>query len=433
MKKKLGFIVLLTSFAWAQEATIPFVTNDITHFYEAYDQVLQTTDSLKRIQLVNALYLNKGSEGLKAMKEARNYKDYEFVEAMLSYPKFWNALRNKVQEVDKSKLQLENYIARLKEYYPQLKPSTVYFPVGVFRSAGTYRENKILLGAEFFLVDATTPLDELPPNIQAGISQNLPFNLPVTVLHEWVHTQQKPWENKSIIHLSVAEGVAEFIATLVSQTPVSKPVFFGKQNPAKVLNQYMIEIFRDDDVWNWLWNENHNSLQQRDLAYYIGYEMSERYYNKADDKKKAIQELIELDYNNPIQFAQWVDSTGFLPLTVKEIGDKYESLRPTIKRIKEFKNGSPKVSPKLKSLTIEFSEPMSQCCRNLDTDTTAGVQQLPIKSFKGWSKNNTLFTIELQDLKPNTTYGLTLLNFVKEDGGNPLAPYTIRFKTKSKP
>lgn len=194
----------------------------------------------------------------------------------------------------------------------------------------------------------------------------------------------------------------------------------------------MVEIFRNEDVWNWLWSTNQNELKVNDLGYYIGYAICERYYNNATDKKTAIKDLIELDYSDEAAFAKLVDGTNFLPMTLEEIEIQYESMRPTVTRIAEFQNGSKKVSPKLNMITIEFSEPMSNCCRSVDFDETAGVEHLVIKKHIGWSEDKKRYSFEVEELQPNTTYGLIISNFAKEDGGNRLAPYTIRFTTKKR-
>ncbi|MCU0321641.1 MAG: Ig-like domain-containing protein, partial [Chitinophagaceae bacterium] len=189
------------------------------------------------------------------------------------------------------------------------------------------------------------------------------------------------------------------------------------------------EIFRDDDVGNWLSSQNQNELEINDLGYYIGYEVCERYYHKSTDKKQAIKELIELDYNSDIEFAKILDGSGFLPMTWNEIGVKYESMRPTVIRISEFKNGSKNVSTNSKTITIEFSETMSSCCRNFDFDASKTGAFLKIKKIIGWSEDKRKFSFEIEELKPNTDYHIIISNFAKEDGGNRLAPYTIEFRT----
>lgn len=417
---------------FGQDFKQQIITKDLDNFWNAYDQINKSTDSSERIKLINDLYINKATDGLKSLISVRRYKDFEFVNNITKYPKYWNSIRNNSSLLMKDISQIEKYQTKLKEIYPELKPTSIYFSIGAFRTGGTYDGNKVLFGAEFMLAQKNSILDELPGRIKNTITEYAPYDVPLTAIHEYIHTQQKSWENQSIIHLCVAEGVAEFISTLITDKPLSPPVSYGKQNAEKVLNKYKFELFRNDDIWNWLWSENKNELKVNDLGYYIGYEICERYYTSAIDKKKAIKDLIELDYSNELEFAKFVDGTKFLPMTLKEIDIKYESIRPSVNRLVEFENGNKKVSPKLKTITVEFSEPMSNCCRSVDYDETAGVEHLVIKKHIGWSSDKKRYTFEVEDLKPNTTYGLIISNFAKADGGNRLAPYTIRFKTKKR-
>lgn len=425
-------ILLFVNYTLGQEPKTKIITSDIDNFWIAYDAINNTTDSLERIKIIKDLYISKATDGLKGMIIARDYEDYEFVSAILNYPKYWNSIRSNTANLIKDKERLEQYFAKLKEVYPELKPTTIYFPIGVFRSAGTYQGNNVLLGAEFLLANKSTDISELPERVRNGMTEYMPYDIPLTALHELIHTQQKRWEHLSIIHRSVAEGVAEFISTLISERPLSPVVRFGKQNEKRVLERYMVEILRDDDVGNWLSSKNQNELEINDLGYYIGYEVCERFYNKSTDKKQAIKELIELDYDNDIEFAKILDGSGFLPMTWNEIGIKYESMRPTVIGIGEFKNGSNNVSTNPKTITVEFSETMSSCCRNFDFDESKTGESLKIKKIIGWSEDKRKFSFEVEELKPNTNYHIIISNFAKEDGGNRLSPYTIEFRTKKK-
>ncbi|MCZ8145964.1 Ig-like domain-containing protein [Flavobacterium sp.] len=423
------FILIFGYSCLGQELKTKIVTSDIDNFWMAYDAIHNTTDSLERIKIIKDRYISNATDGLNGMITAREYEDYEFVEAILKYPKYWNSIRPNTANLTKDREQIEHYFTKLHEIYPKLKPTTIYFPIGVFRSAGTYQGNNVLLGAEFMLANRDADLSELPERVRNGMSAYMPFDIPLIALHEQIHTQQQRWEHLSIIHRSVAEGLAEFISTLISQRPLSPGVKFGKQNEKRVLDRYMIEIFRDDDVGNWLSSKNQNELEVNDLGYYIGYEVCERYYNKSTDKKQAIKELIELDYSNDNEFAKILDGSGFLPMTWNEIGAKYESMRPSVIGIKEFTNGSKNVSTKLKTITIEFSAPMSSCCRTIDYDQSKKGEFLKIKKIIGWSEDYRKFSFEVEELNPNTNYHIIISNFAKEDGGNRLAPYRIEFST----
>lgn len=422
-------LVVTVSNGIGQQQTIKIVTSDIDHFWEAYDKITVSKDSLERIKLINELYINRGSDGLKGLMAARDYKDYEYVEAILNYPKYWNSIRGNQQNMLKDAAVAEKYFQELKRIYPELKDATVYIPIGVFRSGGTYMNGNVLIGGEYFLANENAVIDELPERIQTAIKLSVPYNFPLTALHELIHTQQKPWENNTIVHICMAEGVAEFISTLIAKAPLSAPVKYGKENKEKVVKQFMKEVVRDSDVWNWVWNANQNELGVRDLGYYIGFEICEIYYNKATNKEQAIKDLIELDYNDEVAFAKMLDESKFLPLTWAQIGEQYEAQRPTVVDLGDLENGAQNVPRAMKYLTIEFSDEMSDCCRNLDIDENFDGEILRISKFLGRSDDKRKFNFELEPLKPNTRYHLIVSGFAKEDGLNQSIPYRIEFKT----
>lgn len=421
--------VIAGVYSVAQSNQVNIVTSDIENYWKAYDEVVLEKDSAKRIQLIHELYIDKASPGLISLMVARHYQDFELVDNMLAYPAYWNSIRGNMAYLTQDTAQIRIFIDMLREVYPVLKPADIYFGIGAFRTGGTYDDDKVLFGAEFMLAQKDSKLDELPERLQKIIREFSPYDIPLTAVHEFIHTQQNEWENGSIIHLCVAEGVAEFVSTLITQKPLSPPVKFGKENAERVLDRYMYEILRNDDVWNWLWSENENDLGVNDLGYYIGYEICERYYNQAADKKQAIKDLIELDYKNDAMFAQLVDGTGFFPMTIAEIDAAYEALRPQVVQIVELENGSNNISAELSTITVEFSEDMDDCCRSVDYDETEGVVPLKIKNHLGWAEDKRHYSFEVEKLEPNTTYGLVISNFAKADGGNRLAPYTIRFTT----
>lgn len=415
----------------AQRSKVSVISTDVDNFWKAYDAIRQTTDSLTRIRLIHDLYISKATPGLKGMMQVRNYQDHEFVDMILKYPEYWNAIRPHSSKLSGHKKQIEKYFGRLGDLYPQLRPAAVYFQIGAFRSVGTYQGSNVLLGAEFLLAQPYSDLTVLPQRTREGMADYMPYNVPLLATLELVHTQQKRWETFSVAHLCVAEGIAEFISTLVAEAPLSPPVKFGKANEKRVVDLFMSEIIRNDESWNWLWNKNENELKVNDLGYYIGYEIAERYYNKAKDKKQAIRDLIELDYSNDDQMSQVVDVSGFLPLSWKEIGQKYEAARPRITQIMEFENGSTEVDPNTGTITVAFSDLMSPCCRSTEnyvTDEAARV--VKIKRFVGWSADKTKYSFEIEPLLPGTKYELTIGNFAKEDGGNRTLPFLIRFTTR---
>jgi hypothetical protein len=54
------------------------ITTDIDNFWIAYDSIVSTTDSATQMRYLQTLYLDKGTPGLAAIMEARNYTAAEY-------------------------------------------------------------------------------------------------------------------------------------------------------------------------------------------------------------------------------------------------------------------------------------------------------------------------------------------------------------------
>jgi hypothetical protein len=73
-------LYLFTNVVFGQDFKKQIVTSDIDNFWITYDRIIQSSDSLERIKLVNELYIDKGTEGLKGLISVRRYQDYEFIQ-----------------------------------------------------------------------------------------------------------------------------------------------------------------------------------------------------------------------------------------------------------------------------------------------------------------------------------------------------------------
>ena len=77
----LTFIVLLTN-CQTQKQSPNIVTSDIKNFWEAYEKITSTQDSVLQYKYLDSLYLKKGTNGLKAIRQARNYTPQEYISAI---------------------------------------------------------------------------------------------------------------------------------------------------------------------------------------------------------------------------------------------------------------------------------------------------------------------------------------------------------------
>ena len=280
MKKIICFIIFLglINGLLAQKTELVFVSTDIENFWNAYDKITTTKDSVQQYRLLRELYLNKGTDGLKGIIEVRDYSEKEFIDWITQNPKFWNSIRPNTLKVKDIYPKINTNIKKLKKAYPDIKPSTIYFTIGAFRTGGTIQGNKVLIGSELSLADKTTIIDELPGWRQSFYKTQNPLKeLPLLCTHEYIHTQQKELV-LNLLSMCLYEGVAEFISCKVTNTKSDTPAIeFGKANQKIVVDKFVTDLFVMTNNYNWLWGENRNELKVRDLGYYIGYEICERY------------------------------------------------------------------------------------------------------------------------------------------------------------
>lgn len=430
--KKLFFILMsitVTTISFGQINKQDFVSTDIENFWTAYEKIVSTNDTLQQYRFLREFYIEKGTIGLKNLMEIRHYSEKELIEAIKNYPKFWNSIKVNTLKVKDQYAIIERDIEKLRMVYPELKPSTIYFSIGAFKTGGTITEDRVIIGSEVSLADKLTKIDELPQWRQPFFKENpLIEGLPLLCTHEYVHTQQKELVH-NLLSMCLYEGVAEFISCKATGKKSDTPAIeFGKTNQEKVLNLFVKDLFLITNNYSWMWGENRNELKVRDLGYYIGYEICERYYNLSKDKIKAIKELIELDYTNEKEVESIVDITKLLPKTLKELNKDYEKQQPTVIQLPPFENGSQIVKSGLTKITIIFSEPMVKYNTGLDFGPL-GQEYFPkIKPERVFGEDGMSWTFEA-DLNPNQRYQILISNNFKKENGIRLKSYLIDFKT----
>ncbi len=423
----ISLILAINSFAQNNKQT--FVSTDIDNFWIAYEKIISTNDSIKQYEHLKELFIDKGTQGLKSLMYVKNYTDKDYIDAIAKYPKFWNSLKPNTLNVKELYPEIETDIQKLKNAYPDLKASTIYFTIGSFRSNGTIQNNGILIGSELTLADNSTIIEELPEWRQPFYKEyNQRKNIALLCIHEYIHTQQKELV-ENLLSMCLYEGVAEFVSCKVTGRKSNTPAIeFGKANQKEVVNLFVSDLFIMSNNYNWLWGENRNHLKIRDLGYYIGYEICERYYNLSKDKTKAIKELIELDYTNEKEVERIVNITKLLPKAIEKLNSNYEKQRPTVISLMPFKNGDQKVKSGITKFTVTFSEQLNRQNDGIDFGPLGQDNCPKIKAEKTWSADGKSWTFEA-DLKPNQHYQILISNNFRKKDGVRLKPYLIDFKT----
>jgi hypothetical protein len=430
-KLLLGLLVFSSTISFGQKNQT-VVTDDISNFWVAYDQIIKTKDSLKQIEIIQTQYIDKGTDGLKGIMEAKRYTPVSYINAIHRYPMFWNSVRNNTLKAGLYSNKIEKGIEKLRKVYPTLEPAKVYFTIGALKTGGTTIDGKVLIGSEVAMADSKIITSEFGKNLShlpVYFSTNKLNNLTFLNIHEYVHTQQKTTIGNTLLAQTVLEGVAEFTTTIALKIKSpNEQITFGKLNDEKIKRAFVKEMF-STNFDNWIWNSPDNEFKMRDLAYYVGYAICEKYYSLATDKKLAIKKMIELDYNNQDLLVNFVEESKYFDSLLSVYKDEFEKSRPIIIKIEPFENGNQAISSDIKIVKIFFSEPMDKNSSDFDIGPMGDKNVMWLQKRIGFSEDGLSFSFEIKPLEPSKQYQLIVTDAFVNKSGIPLKPYLIDVRT----
>jgi hypothetical protein len=431
--KVLIIVLLFSSCKLTEKKQGNIITSDVTNFWQAYDKIQTTQDSIQQIQYLKELFIDKGTPGLKGVIKARRYTIAEYHKAITTYPKFWNTLRPNTLKINEYTENIERGVGQFIKLYPDAKPAKIYFTVGAFRTGGTTINNKVLIGSEIALADATVDTSELKKD-HAHLPKYFKTNTPEKSIvfgnvHEYIHTQQDTTIANSLLSRTLIEGVAEFISEeALNVSSPNEAVIYGKKNDQKIKEAFVKEMFTQFEVM-WFWGNTNNQFKTGDIGYYVGYAISKSYFEQAKNKEKAIKEMIELAYLDEKKVYQFVDDSKYFDKSIAEYRKEVELKRPRVVGIIEFTNNSKNVAVTTKTMTIEFSKVMNTDLINLRLGPLGENNLLQVTKNLGWSEDGKKITFEVA-LKPNLRQQLLITDVFRSKEGYLLAPYLIDITTK---
>ena len=426
----LTIVLIVTACKEQPEMESRVFNNDVTNFWKAYDSIVLTSDSFQKIQILNELFLNQASEGQQAMINARRYKPQEYIRSIERFPQYWESIRANMGQIDDLSSELQEGIDGLKGLYPGLKPAEIYFTVGAFRSNGTTMDSMVLIGSELAMADSTININEVIkdfPHLEAYYKSSPKENLVFLNTHEYVHTQQNTTIGSNLLAQTVIEGIPEFLAELALEMDSSNPqMSYGKANDEKVKNKYVKEMY-SPILYNWFWNSPDSDFGLRDMGYYIGYKISEGFYNQSKDKSLAVKQMIELDYTNMDSIESFVSRSNYFELPLSEYKSLFSELRPKVTKIVGLGPDTASVRPGKIKLEILFNKPMD--VTRISTDVgSMGLDYMPKITSANFNEEGTILQYELMT-EPSRPYEMVLHWNMRDIQGLALQPDTIRFHT----
>src|SRR5213594_2858276 len=343
--------MLLLSVLLAVQApidSVQIVTRDIPNFWRAYD-LAAGKDNNEQVRIFRTVYLQPGPRGLRDWMRVRlmnrdtvkarmiaagiisagwtagrldSLRDSlerasvpfaeqsaaeELLRALRAYPRYYAAVRARTLAVDTNsaiRQGIRQGLAKLAELYPAARFPNIYFLIGTLSTGGTTARSGMLIGTEQSASGPDTPLDELPAWAQKGFPTHRFESLVGLVVHEAVHTQQKPMppgQHDTLLRHALGEGIADFLSELaVGPWAANTPrQVYGRAHEHELWVDFQdeMEIAGDSIIRTWMYNgmvpagQNHGAV---DIGYWVGYRIAAACYARAADKRAAVRELLEL-------------------------------------------------------------------------------------------------------------------------------------------
>lgn len=276
---------------------VPIVTSDIDNFWLAFEQAKPTFVKTP----FETLYLQVGSKGLQDFIPGRIKSASNLARFVSKNVKYYSSIKSSTDKIHGMEDKMRDSFAKLKTLYPKAKFPPVYFVIGALNSGGTSSDDGLIIGAEMYGLTPETPTEELSEWLKTVIKPV--SEIPHIVAHELIHFQQR-YDGSSLLSACIKEGSADFLAELISGKHINHHVHDFANPREKELWLEFKERMLKDDYTGWLYSSSEG--RPNDLGYWMGYKITEAYYQNATDKKKAISDIFTIR-----DFVAFLDKSGY--------------------------------------------------------------------------------------------------------------------------
>jgi Predicted Zn-dependent protease (DUF2268)/A/B hydrolase-like, N-terminal domain len=272
-------------------ANARFIGADVARFWAAYDKALAAPVE-ERAAILQREYIEPGTLGLKDFAASGRLRAEILAKKIESHRAFFNKIRALSLALDTQRPATVAAFTKFKELFSYAIFPDVYLIIGQLSSGGTASSNGLLMGAEMFSRSPDVPMLELTDWERGAI---MPADdIPPLVAHEAVHFQQKFLSQDTLLCACLVEGGADFLGKLSSGRLIARMEEAHKWANAR--ERELWEEFRKEmdgkDTSHWLYGKSGGKDRPVDLGYWMGFKISEAYYNNASDKKQAVRDML---------------------------------------------------------------------------------------------------------------------------------------------
>ena len=295
MRKIAVFIALILA-SWPAAAQTPgpdpnaarLVTEDLERFWEAFDKAGPEFPA----EPFQKLYLDRGTPGLQDFIQLRITSADKLAETVREFSKYYASTRESLRHIPETEKAVRATFHALKEIYPDAVFPDVYIVFGRLTTGGTTSDRGLLIGAEMWGRTPESPMDGLDPWFQELLR---PIDrIPHIVAHELIHYQQRtPTTQPTLLGQAIREGSADFIGELIAGNHINEAVHRWSPSREAELWKEFSATMHGTDYGPWFYKKVPD--RPNDVGYWIGYQITKAYYDRAADKKQALKDILRFE------------------------------------------------------------------------------------------------------------------------------------------
>ncbi len=265
-----------------ETARVAIVTSDVDRFYALYDDPAIAAQP----DVLAARYLADASPGLVEFMAMRRITPERVAKALRDKPDLYRDARTCAATLGNVRGRLAASAGRLAELYPPaiFPPITIAMsrgtPVAAANAKGLYVSLEALCAAKFFEADDEDRFVHV-------------------IAHEYVHAQQPlaqlESDSDTVLHASLVEGAAEFVAEQISGSVAYTHLHrWAAGREEELETAFLAEKDGKANSSRWVYNQLGSADWPGDLGYWVGYRVAKAYYQRSPDKQAAIKAIIEM-------------------------------------------------------------------------------------------------------------------------------------------
>jgi hypothetical protein len=254
--------------------------DDVQRFYALYDEMHghPTADALQH------RYIEGGSAGLRTLARLRNVSGQAIADAIAKRPTMYAQTRECIKALPRARTRLSAALAKLKQAYPEARFPPITIAIGKGKPVGVGgRDTGVQIGAEALCANA-------------WINPDTEDRFVRVIAHEFAHVQQREAfsekENATVLSASLEEGAAEFVTELTTGSVAYAYMDGLITGREKEIETAFAADMGKTDLSQWLYNSTPE--HPADLGYWVGYRIVKSYYQRAQDRRQALRDILEM-------------------------------------------------------------------------------------------------------------------------------------------